>query len=338
MLAGIDRSETGFDHLAAEARFNDTGGQYDYAEVEGGRVRSDTSTTACATTASGCSRSSSPRDTTSVSSAPSSTSPRNQAVVPFTLDHGSFRSIRRMARPARSQHARSHGDARRCAHPPLRPDQQPRPQVRCLELAPQRLRVGRWPRTPPGESCLFPPIQRDHRRHRCRAEVRREGEAARGDRGRDLHRARRLPRRQLHRSFADRWFPMPQSVGGKPLHVRVASARRSGSAPSPRATRVPRAGRRPLRSFRPERGSGLAGLRVRREVQDEGGRRPRTRKVTARLRDGARPGPPAAGRAVGRLPPALREDARGLPLAGARPRRGPDLRTLRHQSPRRRRS
>ncbi len=39
MLAGIDRSETGFDHLAAEARFNDTGGQYVYAEVEGGPVR-----------------------------------------------------------------------------------------------------------------------------------------------------------------------------------------------------------------------------------------------------------------------------------------------------------
>lgn len=39
MLAGIDRSETGFDHLAAEARFNDTGGQYIYAEVEGGPVR-----------------------------------------------------------------------------------------------------------------------------------------------------------------------------------------------------------------------------------------------------------------------------------------------------------
>jgi len=39
MLAGIDRSETGFEHLAAEARFNDTGGQYIYAEVEGGPVR-----------------------------------------------------------------------------------------------------------------------------------------------------------------------------------------------------------------------------------------------------------------------------------------------------------
>lgn len=39
MLAGMDRSDTGFDHLAAEARFNETGGRYAYAECEGGRVR-----------------------------------------------------------------------------------------------------------------------------------------------------------------------------------------------------------------------------------------------------------------------------------------------------------
>ncbi len=39
MLAGMDRSDTGFDHLAAEARFDETGAQYVYAEFEGGPVR-----------------------------------------------------------------------------------------------------------------------------------------------------------------------------------------------------------------------------------------------------------------------------------------------------------
>ncbi|MCU0224639.1 MAG: hypothetical protein MUF27_11340 [Acidobacteria bacterium] len=39
LLAATDRSETGFDHLAAEARFNELDGQYVYAEFEGGKVR-----------------------------------------------------------------------------------------------------------------------------------------------------------------------------------------------------------------------------------------------------------------------------------------------------------
>jgi hypothetical protein len=39
LLAATDRSETGFDHLAAEARFNEVDGQYVYAEFEGGKVR-----------------------------------------------------------------------------------------------------------------------------------------------------------------------------------------------------------------------------------------------------------------------------------------------------------
>ncbi len=39
LLAATDRSETGFDHLATEARFNEVDGQFVYAEFDGGKVR-----------------------------------------------------------------------------------------------------------------------------------------------------------------------------------------------------------------------------------------------------------------------------------------------------------